>query len=47
MASRPSKVPPMLPRPPKIDVPPRTTAVIAKSSYPVPASAFAWPRWLT
>ena len=30
--SRPSSVPGMLPRPPKIDVPPSTTAVIAGSS---------------
>src|SRR6185503_7493515 len=33
-AARPSSVPPTVPRPPKIDVPPRTTAVIAISSKP-------------
>src|SRR5207249_1575247 len=43
----PSSVPPTLPRPPKIDVPPRTTAVMAISSKPVPASAFAWPSRAT
>ena len=32
MAKSPSKVPGTLPRPPKIDVPPSTTAVIAASS---------------
>src|SRR5207244_153699 len=37
----PSSVPSKLPRPPKIDVPPSTTAVIASSSYPVPTSALA------
>ena len=36
-----------VPRPPKIDVPPSTTAVIAISSKPVPASALAWPRRAT
>ena len=40
-ATNPSIVPQTLPRPPKIDVPPRTTAVIADSSKPVPASARA------
>ncbi len=32
MANRPRSVPATLPRPPKIDVPPSTTAVIADSS---------------
>ena len=32
---------------PKIDAPPSTTAVIAISSYPVPASDFACPRCAT
>src|SRR5213078_649715 len=40
-------VPHRLPRPPNTDVPPRTTAVTASSSYPVPASARAWPRCAT
>ena len=47
MAVNPSRLPMMLPRPPKIDVPPNTTAVIANNSYPVPASALAWPKWAT
>ena len=34
----PSRVPTMVPRPPKIEVPPSTTAVIASSSIPVPMS---------
>ena len=37
----------MLPRPPKMLVPPSTTAVMADSSYPVPASAFACPTRAT
>ncbi len=41
--NNPSSVPVMVPEPPKIDVPPRTTAAMAASSYPVPASAFACP----
>ena len=36
-----ARVPHTVPRPPKTDVPPRTTAVIASSSYPEPASDFA------
>ena len=35
---RPSTVPMIVPRPPKIEVPPRTTAVMASSSMPVPMS---------
>ncbi len=35
---RPSSVPTMVPRPPKIEVPPSTTAVMASSSMPVPMS---------
>ena len=43
----PSSVPQTVPRPPNTDVPPSTTAVMAASSYPVPASDFAWPRCAT
>ena len=35
---RPSTVPTMVPRPPKMLVPPSTTAVMASSSQPVPMS---------
>ena len=41
MANRPSSVPQSVPRPPNTDVPPSTTAVIASSSYPFPASDLA------
>src|SRR5207248_7135252 len=46
-AERPPSVRQTLPRPPNTDVPPSTTAVIASSSYPVPASALACPRCAT
>ena len=35
---KPKKVPTIVPLPPKILVPPRTTAVIASSSNPIPIS---------
>ena len=47
MLNRPSTVPRMVPRPPKMEAPPSTTAVMAINSYPVPASDFAWPRCAT
>ena len=42
-AVSPSSVPATVPRPPKMLVPPKTTAVMADSSNPVPASALACP----
>jgi Holliday junction DNA helicase RuvA len=47
IAERPPSVRHTFPRPPNTEVPPSTTAVIASSSYPVPASALAWPRCAT
>ena len=43
-SSTASSVPPIVPRPPDVDAPPRKTAVIARSSYPwLATSALAEP----
>ncbi len=47
IANSPRTVPQIVPRPPNTEVPPSTTAVMAASSYPVPASDFACPRCAT